>query len=140
MKKERRDLHIQYCIIPDRSDLSAKDYELMSRAIEAVERAYAPYSHFRVGAAILLENGLIIDGSNQENAAYPSGLCAERVVAFSAGSKYPDQKIVKIAVAANKTGTGICPVTPCGACRQVLLEYELKQEKNRDGFLEHQMI
>jgi cytidine deaminase len=102
---------------------------LMSDAIEVRKKAYAPYSQFRVGAAILLDNGKIVLGSNQENAAYPSGLCAERVAIFYAGANYPEAKILKIAISAtsdinvNKT-----PIPPCGACRQSIAEYESKQE------------
>lgn len=98
---------------------------LMQKAVEARQRAYAPYSSFVVGASILLDNGEIISGNNQENAAFPSGLCAERVAIFYAMAQYPNAKILKIAI----TGTKIdslkeTPVTPCGNCRQAILEYE----------------
>ncbi|HHX31214.1 MAG TPA: cytidine deaminase [Bacteroidales bacterium] len=104
------------------SDLEKK---LIVAAKHATEKSYAPYSNFKVGAALLLENGEIITGNNQENAAYPSGLCAERVAIFYANSVYPDQKIVAIAIAAwaNNTFTKDA-ITPCGGCRQVLLEAE----------------
>src|SRR6187402_2180329 len=102
--------------------------DLMFKAIEVRKHAYAPYSKFRVGAAVLLDNGEIIVGSNQENAAYPSGLCAERVAIFQASSIYPEATIVKIALTAasdnNKTTT---PVPPCGSCRQAIAEYEIRQ-------------
>ena len=102
---------------------------LMIQAIEIRKKAYAPYSKFRVGAAILLDNGKIVLGSNQENAAYPSGLCAERVAIFQAGAIYPDAKIVKMAItAASDTNPTIAPIPPCGACRQSIAEYEFKQE------------
>ena len=99
--------------------------KLIAAAKHATEKSYAPYSNFKVGAALLLENGEIITGNNQENAAYPSGLCAERVAIFYANSKYPDQKVVAIAIAAyaNNTFTKDA-ITPCGGCRQVLLEAE----------------
>lgn len=102
---------------------------LMNQAIEVRKKAYAPYSKFRVGAAILLDNGKVVLGSNQENAAYPSGLCAERVAVFQAGAIYPEAKIVKMAItAASDTNPTQSPIPPCGACRQSLSEYEIKQE------------
>jgi len=101
---------------------------LMSQAVEVRRNAYAPYSRFRVGAAILLDNGKIVLGSNQENAAYPSGLCAERVAVFQAGSIYPDAKILKMAIsAASDTLVTSIPIPPCGSCRQSIAEYEIKQ-------------
>jgi cytidine deaminase len=103
--------------------------DLMEKATEVRKKAYAPYSKFRVGAAVLLDNGKIILGSNQENAAYPSGLCAERVAIFHAGAIYPDATILKIVITAasdnNRTET---PVPPCGSCRQSIAEYEIRQE------------
>lgn len=102
---------------------------LMSQAAEVRKNAYAPYSKFRVGSAILLDNGKIILGSNQENAAYPSGLCAERVAVFQAGSIYPDAKILKMAItAASDTNQTTSPIPPCGSCRQSIAEYEIRQE------------
>jgi cytidine deaminase len=101
---------------------------LMSKAIEIRKNAYAPYSKFKVGAAILLDNEEIVVGSNQENAAYPSGLCAERVAIFQAGSIYPEATILKIAItAASDTNKTTIPVPPCGSCRQAIAEYEIKQ-------------
>ena len=101
---------------------------LMHEAVAIRKTAYAPYSHFKVGTAILLDNGEIILGSNQENAAYPSGLCAERVAVFYAGAKYPEAKILKMAIsAASDNTTTSAPIPPCGACRQSLAEYETKQ-------------
>ncbi|POS01776.1 cytidine deaminase [Flavobacterium croceum DSM 17960] len=103
--------------------------ELMQKAIETRNNAYAPYSRFHVGAAILLDNNQIVLGSNQENAAYPSGLCAERVAIFQAGALYPNAKIVKMAItAASSIHTTTSPIPPCGACRQSMAEYEFKQE------------
>jgi len=102
---------------------------LMKLAVEVRKNAYAPYSKFRVGAALLLDNGEIVLGSNQENAAFPSGLCAERVAIFQAGSIYPKAKIVKMAItAASDTNQTTSPIPPCGSCRQSIAEYEIKQE------------
>lgn len=99
--------------------------KLIEEAKKATRRAYAPYSHFKVGAAVLLENGKILSGNNQENAAYPSGLCAERTTIFFANANYPQQKIKTLALAAFHKGKFTShPITPCGACRQVLLETE----------------
>lgn len=109
-------------------ELPAEVRELLEEAVNAREKAYAPYSKFNVGAAILLENGEIISGSNQENASYPSGLCAERTAIFFAGAKFPDQKINIMAVSAKSLNhLVLTPVPPCGACRQVIAEYEDKQ-------------
>jgi len=102
--------------------------ELMQEAINAREKAYAPYSKFHVGTALLLDNGEIISGSNQENASYPSGLCAERTAIFYAGAKYPKAKVVKMAItAASQNQKTETPIPPCGACRQSIAEYENKQ-------------
>ena len=102
---------------------------LMQKAVEARNKAYAPYSNFNVGAAILLDNGEIITGSNQENASYPSGLCAERTAIYYAGSQFPNAKIVKMAISAtSRTKPTTRPIPPCGACRQAIAEYEIKQE------------
>lgn len=111
------------------AELATADQELMNRAVEVRKQAYAPYSKFRVGAAILLEDGTIVVGSNQENAAFPSGLCAERTAIFYLGANYPNARIIKMAISASSdlkvTDT---PIPPCGACRQSILEYETKQE------------
>jgi cytidine deaminase len=101
---------------------------LMLEAITVRKTAYAPYSNFKVGVALELDNGEIILGSNQENAAYPSGLCAERVAVFYAGAKYPEAKILKMAIsAASGSATTDAPIPTCGACRQSIAEYEIKQ-------------
>lgn len=112
--------------IYDYDELSMADRELVDAARQATYRSYAPYSHFSVGAAARLGNGLIITGSNQENAAYPSGLCAERTTLFYANSQYPDQPVETLAIAArNERGEFLeQPIPPCGACRQVMLETE----------------
>lgn len=102
---------------------------LFEQATEIQKNAHAPYSNFRVGVAIALENGKIVLGSNQENAAYPSGLCAERVALYQAASNFPESKILKIVITAAPQATGIpVPITPCGSCRQSIAEYEIKQE------------
>ncbi len=102
---------------------------LMEQAISIRKKAYAPYSKFLVGAAILLDNGKIITGNNQENASYPSGLCAERTAIFYAGSQYPYAKIVMMALSAgSQDSETTTPIPPCGACRQSISEYEVKQD------------
>ncbi len=110
-------------------ELPTEAKHLMAEAIKASEQAYAPYSKFRVGAALSLDNGQIVVGNNQENAAYPSGLCAERVAIFHAGANYPKAKVRAIAVTASSDTTIVDkPVPPCGACRQSIAEYEQKQD------------
>jgi len=107
------------------SDLSDIEQTLVKKAKDSVNRAYAPYSQFKVGASLLLENGKIFCGNNQENAAYPSGLCAERVVMFYANANYPGVKMKVMAIVAkNQKGFIKKPVYPCGSCRQVLIENE----------------
>lgn len=111
-------------------ELPLEIQEVFHRAIEVRKNAYAPYSEFEVGVAILLENGKIVIGSNQENAAYPSGLCAERVAIFSAGAIYPSVKIKALVITAtSRKSINTEPIPPCGACRQAIAEYELKQEE-----------
>ncbi len=123
------EIKTQITIFESIEELPDSIKELMDKAIEAKHKAYAPYSKFRVGAAFLLENGVIITGSNQENAAYPSGMCAERVAIWRASSEYPNQKIISLAITASSSSQLTDePVAPCGACRQTLSEYELKQK------------
>jgi len=118
-----------FTVYPLLSDLPTDVNALMQQAVTARNNAYAPYSKFHVGAALLLENGKIVIGSNQENAAYPSGLCAERVAIFQAGALYPGVKILKVAItAASKQKLVDSPIPPCGACRQSIGEYELRQD------------
>jgi cytidine deaminase len=108
-------------------DLTKKDAALLLEAQKMVKTAYAPYSEFHVGAAILLENGKIVTGNNQENAAYPSGLCAERVAIFYAGAQYPNVPVKTIAISVKSKKVVIKePLSPCGGCRQVIAEYENK--------------
>lgn len=109
-------------------ELDAADRELIDAAREATHHSYAPYSHFSVGAAARLADNTVVCGSNQENAAYPSGLCAERTTLFYANSRYPDQAVTTLAIAArNEQGEFLDdPIPPCGACRQVMLETEVR--------------
>lgn len=109
-------------------ELSEIEQRAVSEARAAYLRSYAPYSHFNVGAAIVLDNGAIVTGANQENVAYPSGTCAERSACYYAGAQYPDAKFDFIAIAARGTdGQEVpTPIAPCGACRQALLEYEMR--------------
>ncbi len=126
----KKNVSIHYYEI-DSVDLLPKDeQELVRLARDMTNDAYAPYSVFYVGAAILLENGKMVKGSNQENGAYPSGLCAERVAAFAASANHPGVSMKKIAICARSNRLEVKnPVSPCGACRQVLLEYENLQKE-----------
>ncbi len=111
------------------NDLNSHEQSLLKKAQLSMKNAYAPYSNFLVGAAILLENGEIVVGNNQENAAYPSGLCAERVAIFHASAIHPGVPVTAIAVCCKASGSVIeTPVPPCGACRQVIAEYETKYD------------
>ena len=119
----------EFSVFDSVQELPDEIQNLMKLAVEIRKNAYAPYSKFRVGTALLLDNGKIVLGSNQENAAYPSGLCAERVAIFQAGSIYPKAKIIKMAItAASDTNKTSSPIPPCGSCRQSIAEYEIKQE------------
>lgn len=123
-------IQIQIQVFENENELQAKDLALLQAARQASQTAYAPYSNFFVGAAIQLKNGKVIMGSNQENAAYPSGLCAERTAIFAASVKYPNEEIESIAIAARPSQSQeFIAISPCGACRQVLSEYENKQKK-----------
>ena len=122
MKTINLNIAIRHCQLDELTDA---DRELIDHAMKATDNAYAEYSHFYVGAALRLANGRIVIGANQENAAFPSGLCAERTAVFSAQANFPDQSIEALAlVARNDNGLVDSPVTPCGACRQVLLGVE----------------
>lgn len=109
------------------SEMSQSDRLLVEASIDAMQGAYAPYSHFNVGAAVLLDDGTIVKGANQENAAFPSGLCAERTAMFAASAQHPDVPMSALAVVASQGGA-VCPdpASPCGACRQVMAQYQLK--------------
>ena len=125
MKKE---ILLKYNEITDFNKLSELEQKLMQKAMESAKSAYAPYSKFNVGAALVLENNQIIIGSNQENASFPAGICAERVALFSSNANYPKEIIKQIAITAITQNFELsAPVGPCGICRQVLLEYEEKQ-------------
>ena len=125
-----KEIKIAYQEFDSLNELCHKDRLLAEAAIDATSRSYAPYSNFNVGAAIMYEDGEIIQGSNQENAAYPSVLCAERTALFYASSRRPDTPIISLAIAASQKGT-LCniPATPCGACRQVMAQYQVKSGK-----------
>lgn len=121
-------LTIRYADYDSVGELPAADAALVRAAIEAASGAYAPYSHFSVGAALRMSDGHIVVGANQENAAYPSGLCAERTAIFAASAQYPDRRDYEALAIVGKDGGGrLCEASPCGACRQVLLEYEQRQ-------------
>jgi cytidine deaminase len=112
-----------------KNELSESDLALLNAADEASKNAYAPYSQFFVGAALKLVNGITVLGSNQENVAYPSGLCAERVALFSASTNHPNEPVETVAITVNTTKSAITePLSPCGSCRQVIMEYQNKQK------------
>ena len=124
---EKKSINLSYAEFDSIEELKADEQNLLDSAHQAVESSYAPYSKFHVGAAVLLEDGTIVLGSNQENAAYPSGLCAERVALFAASAQYPNVAVVAIAITVHSEKTKIDePLPPCGACRQVMSEYEYK--------------
>ena len=125
-----REIRISYAAYGSADEMEAADRELVEAAIKATEGSYAPYSNFNVGAAVRLDDGKIVSGSNQENAAFPSGLCAERTAMFYANAAYPDTAMVSLAIAGGQNGI-LCdsPATPCGACRQVMAEYQKKGGK-----------
>lgn len=122
-----KEIKIAYQEYDSLAELNPKDRELAQASIDATAQAYAPYSKFNVGAAVLFEDGVIVKGANQENAAYPSGLCAERTALFYASASRPDKPMTAIAIAAGQNGQLLeMPATPCGACRQVMAQYQLK--------------
>ena len=119
-----------YEVYDNLEELNAQDAELLQYAHKAAQNAYAPYSRFHVGAAVRLANGVVVSGNNIENAAYPSGLCAERVTLFSAQAQYPDVAVEAIAVTAHSEKTLVNePIAPCGACRQVMVEVEKNSQR-----------
>ena len=122
-----QEIKIAYREYESLEQLEAEERKLADAAIDAMKNAYAPYSGFNVGAAVRLDTGEIVKGANQENAAYPSGLCAERTAMFYASATYPDSIIESIAVTASQNGI-LCgnPASPCGACRQVMAQYQTK--------------
>ena len=122
-----KEIRIVYNEYESLDQLDPIDRELAQAAIEATKGSYAPYSNFNVGAAVRLDNGQIVKGSNQENAAYPSGICAERTAMFYASANYPENAMTAIAITASQNGI-LCdnPATPCGSCRQVMAQYQTK--------------
>lgn len=127
--KMNKELTIKYQEYDSITELSTADQELIQQAVKAADGAYAPYSHFQVGAALRLSDGTVVTGANQENAAYPSGLCAERTAIFAASAQRPDLRSYDaIAIAGRDAEGRLCEASPCGACRQVLMEYEQQQK------------
>jgi cytidine deaminase len=125
MKKQ--ELKITYTEYESENELPIADQLLLQKAREACDLAYAPYSNFHVGAALQLENGIVVTGNNQENVAYPSGLCAERVAIYSAGAHYPNQAVKTIAITCKSKQFKVTePLSPCGGCRQAMSEYEMR--------------
>ena len=125
-----KEIDIKYIEYSSLEELLPEDRELASEAIAAMGGAYAPYSHFHVGAAVRMSNGQIVRGANQENAAFPSGLCVERTAMFAASARYPDKDMLSIAIAGGVHGKlSGNPATPCGACRQVMAQYQAKSGK-----------
>ena len=122
---QNKKLEISYQLFQSKDELPTDEAALLASAMEATEAAYAPFSEFRVGCAVLLDSGEIILGNNQENRAYPSGLCAERTALFFIGSQSKGKLIRKIAIRVRSDRKTIqTPAMPCGACRQVMVEYE----------------
>ena len=127
-----KDIKIEskFTVYDDIKELPEDIFKLMQMAIDARKKAYAPYSKFTVGAALLLDNNQIVTGNNQENASYPSGLCAERTAIYYAGSQFPKATILKMALTAgSEEHQTVTPIPPCGACRQAISEYEVKQNQ-----------
>ena len=124
-------LHISLHVYASLEELPEAGRQLMHQARQAAEKAYAPYSNFLVGTALLLSDGSVVTGNNQENAAYPSGICAERTALFAMSSQKPDAEVTLMAIAARRRDNpDFLPVTSCGACRQVMSEYEQKQGRS----------
>ena len=127
---QKKDLQISYFEMDSPNELPLDERNLLNIAADSLKSAYVPYSHYRVGSAVLLENGVIVTGSNQENMAFPSGLCAERVALFAAASQHPGITIKSIAITAQSLDFPVKePVSPCGGCRQAMIEYETNQGK-----------
>tara|TARA_R110002020_G_scaffold2415_13_gene11265 strand:- start:117 stop:599 length:483 start_codon:yes stop_codon:yes gene_type:complete len=127
LKKQKIEIELE--VFEALSKLPIDIQELMNKAQQARENAYAPYSHFRVGVALRLSSGVIVTGNNQENAAFPSGLCAERVAVFNAGANFPNETITDLAITVRAESHEVAEaIAPCGACRQSLAEYEQKQK------------
>lgn len=128
---EKLTLSTDFDVFNSMEELPKDVQDLMEKAVSAREKSYSPYSKFKVGAALLLENGEVISGNNQENAAYPAGLCAERTALFYAGANFPQEKMLKMAISAKSPETVLeTPVPPCGFCRQAIAEYEINQQES----------
>jgi cytidine deaminase len=128
-----------FVVVDHLEDLDLESKYITHKARDAANHAYAPYSRFQVGAAVLLEGGTIVTGTNQENAAYPSGMCAERVALYAAIAQHPEAVITKISTVARRKGSKeMIPATPCGPCRQVMLEFELRQDKKFEVIMQNQ--
>ena len=124
----QKEMTIGYSVYRNPEEFPPQAEALFREAVSALDSAYSPYSHFQVGAALRLSNGIIVRGSNQENASYPTGLCAERTAIFFAGSQYPGEIIEALVVVARRQEeTELVPACPCGGCRQAMLEYEERQ-------------
>ncbi len=122
---EQKEFSLRYTCYDDSSEMKSEEVSLINQAKEAIKTSYSPYSKFAVGAAVKLANGQVVLGSNQENAAYPSGLCAERVALFAAAAQFPGVAIDSIAITVESPEHDtVGPIAPCGACRQVMIEYE----------------
>lgn len=120
----------EFSLFKNFDDLDQESKYLAHKAKDATNHAHAPYSKFTVGAALILDDGSLVTGANYENAAYPSGMCAERVAFFAASAQHPGKRIMKVAVVAKKKGSkDLVPATSCGPCRQVMLEFETNQKK-----------
>ena len=129
-------LDINYTEYSSAEEMNPQDRQLVEAAIEAQKGSYAPYSRFNVGAALRLEDGTIVKGANQENAAYPSGLCAERTAMFSASANYPGKAMVSLAIVGGFEGTvSDGPCSPCGACRQGMAEYQTLSGQAMSGIM-----
>lgn len=127
---KEKEIRFTYRLFESIEELAKPIQELMGMALKSREQAYAPYSKFKVGAALRLDNEKIVIGNNQENASYPSGLCAERTAIYAAGANYPDAKINVLAISATSEKHEVLdPIAPCGACRQAIAEYEQKQNQ-----------
>ena len=127
----KQNISFELTVFDSIEELSVEDNSLMLAAVAARKKAYAPFSNFQVGAALLLENGTVVTGNNQENASYPSGLCAERVAMFYAGANFPSITIKLIAISATSINHVVDkPAAPCGNCRQSMSEYEVKQKQD----------
>lgn len=131
-----KEIKISYREYETMAELDSREQTVAEAAIEAMRQSYAPYSHFNVGAAVMMEDGEVITGANQENAAYPSGLCAERTALFYAGASRPEKAVALLAIAGGQKGV-LCdnPATPCGACRQVMAQYQLRGSRHMEILL-----